>query len=108
MLTAAGAPGNMGPEPAIEPGGERIHELKTWPASFELVWRGVKLYELRRNDRGFRVGDAVRLREWEPTTKTYSGRQILLPIACVTRGGEFDLPEHLCILGLGEAWSRTS
>jgi len=42
------------------------HDLKTWPKPFQLVWRGEKLYELRRNDRKFQVGDGVFLHEWTP------------------------------------------
>lgn len=95
------------PEVAANANGQRIHELKTWPDSFELVWRGEKPYELRKNDRGFKVGDAVRLREWDPGDEVYSGRELLMPITCITPGGRFELPDHLCILGLGEVWTRT-
>ena len=45
------------------------HELKCWPEFFEPTLRGVKQFELRRDDRegGFQVGDELRLNEWDPT-----------------------------------------
>lgn len=42
------------------------HELKTWPSSFDAVWRGTKGYELRNDDRGFAIGDLLVLHEWVP------------------------------------------
>lgn len=42
------------------------HELKTWPTPFGAMWRGEKLYELRRDDREYKVGDGLRLQEWTP------------------------------------------
>lgn len=42
------------------------HELKTWPTPFDAMWHGDKLYELRRDDRGFQVGHTLLLREWVP------------------------------------------
>lgn len=48
------------------PAGAATHFLKSWPASFEQVAGGKKPFELRLDDRGFAVGDAVVLCEWDP------------------------------------------
>ena len=53
------------------------HELKTWPEFFASLLSGEKTFELRKNDRDFRIGDQLHLREWSPETKTYSGREII-------------------------------
>ena len=45
-----------------------IHELKCWPEFFEPIVSGVKTAELRYNDRNYRVGDVLILREWDPPT----------------------------------------
>lgn len=76
------------------------HELKTWPLQFSAILHGRKKYELRVNDRNFQENDEVRLLEWNPETQRYTGRHILATISFMTRGGEFGLPENLCILSL--------
>ncbi len=52
------------------------HELKTWPVYFEAMRSGKKRFELRRDDRGFKVGDTLVLREWQPGAEAYTGRTI--------------------------------
>lgn len=37
----------------------KFHELKTDPAPFEAIVAGNKTFEIRRNDRGFAVGDIL-------------------------------------------------
>ena len=54
----------------------KIHDLKSWPEFFGPVLEGRKTFELRKNDRNFKVGDILWLREWEPLTAKYSGREI--------------------------------
>lgn len=41
-----------------------IHELKIAPTHFDDWKRGIKRDELRLNDRDFKVGDTLHLREW--------------------------------------------
>lgn len=46
----------------------QTHELKCWPEYFEAMASGEKPFDLRRDDRGFEVGDMLVLREWVPET----------------------------------------
>lgn len=78
-----------------------IHELKTHPEPFDAVWSGIKRFEIRKNDRDFKVGDILALREWHPQTEKYSGRHIVSTVQYMTNGGEWGIPESLCVLGLG-------
>lgn len=44
----------------------KMHELKILPEYFEKVLDGSKTFELRKDDRGFNVGDILILREYIP------------------------------------------
>jgi hypothetical protein len=50
----------------------RTHELKTWPEFFQALASGRKTFEVRKNDRGYAIGDCLLLREWNQHTETYS------------------------------------
>lgn len=43
-----------------------VHELKILPEYFDLVRKGIKNFEVRKNDRDFKVGDGLVLYEWTP------------------------------------------
>lgn len=49
---------------------------KCWPEYFEAILSGKKKYELRLNDFEIKKGDALVLEEWDPKTKSYTGRSI--------------------------------
>jgi hypothetical protein len=44
----------------------KVHDLKCWPREFRHVQDGRKTFEVRKNDRDFREGDLVILREYVP------------------------------------------
>lgn len=52
------------------------HTLKMWPESFEALWVGAKAFDIRLDDRAFEVGDTIDFHEYNPTTKTFTGRQM--------------------------------
>lgn len=56
--------------------GERVHPLKVWPESFDDLLAERKTFEVRRDDRDYRVGDILYLMEWNPRTKSYTDRRI--------------------------------
>lgn len=76
------------------------HTLKTWPEPFEASYQGVKTFEVRVNDRNYQVGDHLELMEWEPDTKRYTGRRCIGVVAYILHGGQFGLPEGLCVMEL--------
>jgi hypothetical protein len=58
------------------------HVLKCLPEYFQQTWDTNKLFEIRENDRDFRVGDMILLCEWLPVSG-YTGRQIADEITSV-------------------------
>jgi len=76
-----------------------VHALKTWPEYFEAVYEGGKTFEIRRNDRNYKVGDTLVLREWEPKTEKYTGRRLELIVTYVTDAADLGaLTEgHICM-----------
>ena len=50
------------------------HELKCHPHFFAAIVEGKKTFEIRRNDRRYRVGDTFTLREYNPSLG-YTGRE---------------------------------
>jgi hypothetical protein len=82
------------------PAPAQTHELKIWPACFAAVEADAKPFDVREDDRGFRVGDALLLREYEPESEQYSGRSITRWITYVLQGGAFGIEAGWCVLGL--------
>lgn len=44
----------------------KTHALKTWPEYYWPVVSGAKPFEIRQNDRAYKVGEYVELKEWDP------------------------------------------
>jgi len=50
-----------------------IHHLKTWPEFYGDTVRGDKPFDIRKDDRDFKVGDTLILEEFDPTKGKYTG-----------------------------------
>lgn len=66
------------------PAGFKVHHLKTWPEFFDDVVSGRKTFEIRKNDRDFKVGDEVILEEFDEVHGYTGSRCYPLTIAYVT------------------------
>lgn len=67
------------------------HELKTWPQYYADLVKGIKTHETRFNDRGFKVGDILILREYEPEKDHYTGRQVARKVIRISAPGDVGL-----------------
>lgn len=66
----------------------KTHELKTVQPHFGHIHSGAKRAEIRRDDRGFAVGDVLVLKEYDPATDSYSGREVEVRVTHVLAGFE--------------------
>lgn len=76
-----------------------VHTLKVDPEFFRALVSGEKRYELRRDDRGFSVGDYLELREWETADSVYTGRSVVRKITSILRNFP-GLVDGYCVLSL--------
>lgn len=77
----------------------KVHELKTVQPFFDEVSLGRKTFELRKNDRDFKFGDILILREWSPTMENYMGNDIVVRVTGVL--DQFvGLQQGYCILSI--------
>ncbi len=77
-----------------------LHELKCWPEPFAALHDRVKTYEIRRDDRGFAVGDQLRLREWNPDGGAYTGLEVFASVRYLSRGPDWGLPVGLVVMAV--------
>jgi hypothetical protein len=66
-------------------------EKKIWPEYFEKVLSGEKNFELRLADWDCKSGDVLILREWNPETKEYTGRQVEKEVGYVLKTKDVSL-----------------
>lgn len=91
--------------------GEVIHELKTDPLVFEAVYLGVKTFEIRRDDREFKIGDTLFLRETQYTGAQmatgkpliYTHREAYRTVSHILRGPLYGLADGWAILSFASA-----
>ncbi len=74
------------------------HKLKIHPKFFEAVILGNKTFEIRRNDRNFKVGDRIVLKEYSKETG-YTGESAVFNITYVMTDSKF-VKKGFAVLGI--------
>lgn len=77
-----------------------IHELKTWSEYFEEVLIGDKTFEIRKNDREFKKGDTLILKEWNNFDEIFTGRELIRTVTYVFEGGSFGLSKDFVVMAI--------
>ncbi|BAU28203.1 uncharacterized protein DUF3850 [Aneurinibacillus soli] len=76
----------------------RIHELKTEPQYFQAVLDGHKRFEIRKNDRDFKVGDTLVLKEYNADVHAFTGRKVEVTVTYMT---DYAQQQGYLVLGIG-------
>lgn len=71
----------------------KIIKKKIWPEYYQKIHDGDKTYELRLADWKIEKGDKLILQEWDPVTKSYTGRELTKKVGFVGKTKEFDFWE---------------
>lgn len=80
--------------------GPRVHDLKCDPEPFQAVYLGSKTFEVRINDRDYKLGDTLHMREYNQVTNEYTGRWVSKRVTYLLPGGSYGLPDNLCVMAL--------
>ena len=73
--------------------GNSLHRLKIEPIYLVAIIAGIKNFELRENDRNYKVGDYLLL-------TTGSGSEVLREIKYIMKGGQYGLDKDYVILSI--------
>ena len=81
------------------------HELKCHREPFQALLDGCKRFEIREDDRGFKVGDRLHLREWQPigpgsVEGYYWGREVEFFVTYISRGSEWGFSYGMVVMSL--------
>ena len=79
------------------------HELKLCKRFYDVLKSGAKTYEVRRNDRGFKVGDTLILRPvTDDESRTYISnlRPLMAEITYMLAENGWGIEEGYCVLAL--------
>ena len=76
------------------------HHLKTYPQYFIAVIKETKTFEVRKNDRDYKVNDVLFLEEFEPGTQTYTGRTATALVTYILHGGIHGIDEESVVMSI--------
>lgn len=75
------------------------HKLKCWPVYYSSLISGDKNFELRENDREYKVGDILEMCEYD-INLGYTGRVSFYLVTYILNGGVMGLHKGSCIMAI--------
>lgn len=76
------------------------HLLKILHEYFEEVVKETKPFEVRKNDRGFKLDDILILAEYSISIQSFTGRVIEKKVTYILEGGSFGVEKGFVVMGL--------
>lgn len=77
-----------------------VHRLKTWSEFFVPLSSGKKTFEVRKNDREFKVGDVLILEEFDPEKNCHTGQNESFRVTYILPGGQFGIDPDFVVLAI--------
>jgi hypothetical protein len=78
----------------------KTHALKVWSEFFDDVLFCRKKFEVRKNDRDFKVNDTLLLQDWDKNKNQYSGRETAFQVTYILYGGQFGIEPGYCVMSI--------
>lgn len=78
------------------------HQLKIIPKYFKEIVDGNKNFEVRKNDRNYKIGDTLILKEYDPIKKNFTGNYAKTTVMYILKDKDFPIgiKEGYCIMGI--------
>ncbi|UPW82747.1 DUF3850 domain-containing protein [Lysinibacillus sp. Ag94] len=76
------------------------HELDSYIEQFEDIVKGLKTFMCGFDNRSFRVGDILKINEYDRDAILYTGRFVEVRVTYLQQGGENGLPEDFIIMSI--------
>ncbi|QQP11570.1 DUF3850 domain-containing protein [Lysinibacillus agricola] len=76
------------------------HELDSYPDEFEAVIKGLKTFVCGFNNQNFRVGDKLKINEFDDDKILHTGRFVEVRVIYLQEGGENGIPEDYVIMSI--------
>lgn len=80
-----------------------IHQLKILPEYYQAVVSEDKTFEIRKNDRDFKVGDLLMLEEWN--NGKYTGAICYVKVSYIC---DYEQKENIVVLGIKKLYSEVA
>lgn len=74
--------------------------IKCQQPYFDAILSGEKTFEIRKNDRDYRAGDRLNLREWDDDAGEYTGREQAVDVLYRMPGGRWGIPADYCVMSI--------
>jgi hypothetical protein len=65
------------------------YELKAWNPCFSDVWDDRKLFEIRWNNMDYKIGDILKLMEYDPEEEQFLGRYVRCEVIYIMKNPSF-------------------